>query len=342
VHLHEYARTSFFSTFPIVMQFHNNPLDGPDHAEFVKEAPAFWARVGKSRAQIAVSNFVKGRLQLAYQEAGPNALPANIITNYSGVNSEGLSPEVAMVERMRIRQQLGLKETDVLFLFSGAIRPEKGVDYLARVFARLSEENAGARLAVAGGSRLWIESGWLGDNPLETTEQQVRNILTPAIERGQAFMLGIVSPIDIGAYYAAADVLVLPSMFQETFGLVLLEAFSAALPVIAFRSGGIPELVDHQRNGLLIDQGDEAALLRSMREMMFAKDLRERLGAEGRRTATQFSWNSTADRLDAIYRTALTGKRFPPERRPDQLPREQTSHIQRNQETLKDANLKIG
>jgi glycosyltransferase involved in cell wall biosynthesis len=87
-------------------------------------------------------------------------------------------------------------------------------------------------------------------------------------------MLGIVSPIDIGAYYAAADVLVLPSMFQETFGLVVLEAFSAGLPVIAFRSGGVPELIDHQRNGLLIDQGDEAALIRSMREVMLARDLR--------------------------------------------------------------------
>jgi glycosyltransferase involved in cell wall biosynthesis len=130
-------------------------------------------------------------------------------------------------------------------------------------------------------------------------------------------------------------------MFQETFGLVLLEAFSAALPVIAFRSGGVPELVDHQRNGLLIAQGDEAALLRSMREMMSAKDIRERLGAEGRRTATQFSWNGTADRLDAIYRTVLTERRFPPGRRSDHLLREQTSHIHRNQETIEDAKLKI-
>jgi glycosyltransferase involved in cell wall biosynthesis len=310
VHLHEYVRTSFFSTIPTVMQFHNNPLDRPDHAEFVRDAPAFWAQVGKSAAQLAVSNFVNRRLQLAHQEAGPDALPANIITNYSGVDLKGLSPDVAKAERTRIRQQLGLKATDVLFLFAGAVRPEKGVDYLARVFARLSEENAGARLAIAGGSRLWIESGWLGDSPVEAIEREVRNILAPAIARRQAFMLGIVSPIDIGAYYAAADVLVLPSMFQETFGLVVLEAFSAGLPVIAFRSGGVPELIDHQRNGLLIDQGDEAALLRSMREVMLARDLRERLGAEARKTATRFSWDGTVDRLDAIYRTVLTGKKI--------------------------------
>jgi glycosyltransferase involved in cell wall biosynthesis len=121
-------------------------------------------------------------------------------------------------------------------------------------------------------------------------------------------MLGIVSPIDIGAYYAAADVLVLPSMCQDSFGLVVLEAFSAGLPAIAFRSGGVPELIDHPRNGLLVDQGDEAALLSSMREMMLARDARERLGAEARKTATRFSWDSTVDRLDTIYRTVLNRK----------------------------------
>ena len=90
------------------------------------------------------------------------------------------------------------------------------------------------------GSRLWIKSAWLGGSPLETTEQQVRDILQPAMARKRAFMPGIISPVEIGAYYAAADVFVLPSMFQETFGLVVLEAFSAGLPVIAFRSGGFP------------------------------------------------------------------------------------------------------
>jgi hypothetical protein len=47
-----------------------------------------------------------------------------------------------------------------------------------------------------------------------------------------------------------------------------------------------------------------------MREMMLARDARERLGAEARKTATRFSWDSTVDRLDTIYRTVLTGKKI--------------------------------
>ena len=308
LHFHEYLRTSYFTDHPKVMQFHNNPLERQDHAAFVKDAPGYWAQVGRSSAQIAVSNFVNNRLQLVRQEAGPDALPANIITNYSGVDANSLS-STAETQRARVRQQLGLKDTDVLFLFAGAIRPEKGVDYLARAFATLSDEVPDACLAIAGGSKLWIESGWLGTGPLNTTEEQVRDILRPAIARQRVFILGIVSPDNIGAYYAAADVFVLPSMFQETFGLVVLEAFSAGIPVIAFRSGGVPELVRDQINGILVDQGDEAALLGSMRKLMSDGDLRARLGAEAKKTAATFSWEKTVDRLEEIYKDVLKGQK---------------------------------
>ncbi len=305
VHLHEYRRTSLFASRPTVMQFHNNPLDRLDAATFAAQAPPYWAEVGRSAAQIAVSNFLNARLRLVHRAAGESALPQNVVTNYSGVHA-GQAPNVLAEARARIRRKLGLTDTDVMFLFAGAIRPEKGVDYLARAFAQLAAEHAGACLAIAGGSRLWIESGWLGGGALETTEQQVQNILRPAIERRRAFMLGIVSPADIGGYYAAADVFVLPSMFQETFGLVVLEAFAAGLPVVAFRSGGVPELVEDRKNGLLVAQGDEAALLAGMRELLLDPQLRARLRAEGRRTADQFSWEATVDRLEATYRGAMT------------------------------------
>jgi glycosyltransferase involved in cell wall biosynthesis len=309
IHFHEYTRTSFFATRPVVMQFHNNPLDLGDRASFTAAAPDYWAKVGKSTAQIAVSDFVKNRLHLAHQDAGPAALPANIITNYSGVHAEAVSPETMARERARVRQELGLKDTDVVFLFAGAVRPEKGVDYLARAFARLCNENPNACLAIAGGSRLWIEAGWLGGDTLDATERKVRDILDPALARKRAFLLGIVSPAEIGAYYAAADVFVLPSMFQETFGLVVLEALSAGLPVIAFRSGGVPELVEVRKNGILVAQGDEEGLLDSMRELLSDPELRARFGAEGKKTAARFSWEGTVDRLEAIYRDAVQRRR---------------------------------
>ncbi len=306
VHLHEYLNTRFFAGRPTVMHFHNNPLGDLDDAGFADRAPEYWARVGKSSAQIAVSEFVVSRLRLAHKQAGSDALPANIVRVPGGVDSKVILPQKRQDERTRIRQGLGLKDTDVLFLFAGAIRPEKGVDYLARAFAKLSDENANACLAIAGGSKLWIEKGWLGTNALETTEQQVRKILAPAIARGRAFMLGLVPPAEIDAYYAASDIFVLPSMFQETFGLVLLEAFSAGLPVIAFRSGGIPELVDDRVNGIVVAQGDEEALCQSMRELVIDRDLRDRLGSAAESVPARFPWKDTVDRIEAIYQDVLS------------------------------------
>jgi glycosyltransferase involved in cell wall biosynthesis len=305
IHLHEYLNTRLFADRPKVMHFHNDPLADRNAVEFAEDAPKYWARAGKSSAQIAVSEFVARRLHLAHKEAGSSALPANIVTVPGGVESKALLPQQRKDERARIRQKLGLKDTDVLFLFAGAIRPEKGVDYLARAFARLSDENADACLAIAGGSKLWVEDGWLHGIALEATEQQVLRILAPAIARNRAFMLGIVSPVEINAYYAAADIFVLPSMFQETFGLVLLEAFSAGLPVIAFRSGGIPELVEDRRNGIVVARGDGEALYQSMRELMLDRNLRERLGFAAQSVPARFPWENTVNRLDAIYRDVL-------------------------------------
>ncbi len=140
---------------------------------------------------------------------------------------------------------------------------------------------------------------------MEATEQKVRDILAPAIARNRAFMLGIVPPLDLDAYYAASDVFVLPSMFQETFGLVLLEAFSAGLPVIAFRSGGIPELVENRENGILVAQGDEGALYESMRELVLDRELRARLGAAAESVPPRFTWDNAVNRIEAVYHDVL-------------------------------------
>jgi glycosyltransferase involved in cell wall biosynthesis len=308
VHLHEYLNTRLFTGRKRVMHFHNNPLADKDMVDFAERAPDYWARVGKSSAQIAVSEFVATRLRLAHEQAGSHALPANIVKIPGGVDAKALIPNNRSQERDLTRQRLGLKDTDVMFLFAGAIRPEKGVDYLARAFAKLSQEHPDAYLIIAGGSKLWVEPGWLQGSELETTEQQILRILAPAIARNRVFMLGVVPPVAIGSYYAASDVFVLPSMFQETFGLVLLEAFSAGLPVIAFRSGGIPELVEDRRNGIVVAQGDEEGLYQSMRDLVLDPDLRERLGFAAQGVPAKFPWENTVSQVEIVYRDVLNRK----------------------------------
>lgn len=304
VHLHEHLKTSLFGGRPSLMHFHNDPLPGDDAEALAQEAPLYWAQAGKSLRQIGVSDYVAKRLRRIHGLAGA-AADANILRIPNGVHA-GAMPALARAQARRLtRERLGLKDTDVVFLFSGALRPEKGVDLLARAFARTLERNPDVRLLIVGGGRLWIEQGWLQSSPIDAWERKIAQILAPAIERKQAQLLGLVPPAEIMPFYAASDVLALPSMFQETFGLVILEAFSAGLPVVAFRSGGIPELVENGRNGIIVEQGDEEGLYRAMSELAADRALRERLGAAGEQTARRYPWENTADQLDAVYLSVL-------------------------------------
>jgi glycosyltransferase involved in cell wall biosynthesis len=88
--------------------------------------------------------------------------------------------------------------------------------------------------------------------------------------------------------------------------LVILEAFAAGKPMIGARSGGVPELVQDERNGLLVDQGDVEGLYRAMRRLLLDRELRERFGAEARKTAQNMSWENTVDRLEHIYQKVLS------------------------------------
>lgn len=299
IHLHEYRRTRFLEKFPKVMHFHNNPLDGIADAVLAKAAVSYWREIGKADAQIAVSSFIGNRLRLSHEWAGIGAPPANIFVNQSGVNADMMPREQWREARERSRRELGLKDSDILFMFAGALRSEKGVVQLAQAFSKLAAQHDNAFLAMAGGRELW------GHGDPDTADQQVHAILAEATTQRRAFLLGIVSPTAMPSIYAAADVFVLPSICQEAFGLVVLEAFAAGIPVIGARSGGVPELVEDGRTGLLVDQGDVDGLYRAMNRLLTDHELRGRLGAAARQTALNMPWENTVDRLEKIYQGVL-------------------------------------
>lgn len=87
---------------------------------------------------------------------------------------------------------------------------------------------------------------------------------------------------DVGAVMRDLDVLVVPSDPSEAATRVIMEAFSAGTPVVAYRCGGIPELVEDGRSGLLVEWADVAALGRAIRSLIDAPGLREQLSIAGR------------------------------------------------------------
>ena len=107
---------------------------------------------------------------------------------------------------------------------------------------------------------------------------------------------------------ARSRCLLLPS-HSDSFGIVLLEAWSHGRPVIAARAGGIPGVVDEGVNGLLAPFGDVAALADATERLLADEDLSQQMGERGRvKVARQYSWDAVAERVHGHYRAIIGEK----------------------------------
>ncbi|SNZ15377.1 Glycosyltransferase involved in cell wall bisynthesis [Natronoarchaeum philippinense] len=113
---------------------------------------------------------------------------------------------------------------------------------------------------------------------------------------------------DIPAVMAACDMLVLPS-FREGTPFVIIEAMAAGLPVVATDIAGIPEQVDPETNGILIEPGNTNALSDAIARLATSPELRERFGMASRKRAQQFSMTRMQDDYASVYADLLDSNR---------------------------------
>jgi glycosyltransferase involved in cell wall biosynthesis len=114
-------------------------------------------------------------------------------------------------------------------------------------------------------------------------------------------MLGPRPHAHLMAIFRHATAAVVPSIWDEPFGLVALEAMAMGAPVVASRVGGLTDIVEDGRTGLLVPPGDAAALRESLAALLASSDLRNRLGGAGRERAGRFAASSVVPRVEAVY-----------------------------------------
>ncbi len=166
--------------------------------------------------------------------------------------------------------------------FSGRVTPEKGIDVLLAAAAGMPE--VPVRLA--------------GDGP---SLSQLR-----AEAPGNARFVGRLDPDQMGAFYRGARFLVVPSKWFEGCPLVVSEAMSHGLPVIASRIGGLPEFVEDGVTGLLFEPGNASQLAERIRLLWDNPQLCRQMGAAGREKALrQYNEQLYYERLMAIYDSAI-------------------------------------
>jgi glycosyltransferase involved in cell wall biosynthesis len=193
-----------------------------------------------------------------------------------GVDADLFRPDQRSAE-MRARLTQGHPECPLL-LFVGRLSPEKDIESLKPILQAIPH----ARLAL------------VGDGPH-------RKALTHHFAGLPVAMPGFLLGEELAAAYASSDIFVMPSR-TETLGLVVLEAMSSGLPVVAARAGGIPELIDHGVSGFLYD--DQSQALTAIQELLRSLESMAAIGKAAREHASLHSWKSATIQLVQHYKTA--------------------------------------
>jgi len=305
VHAHEYINLRFMRGSVRIVHLHNDPFWSRGSQYEYLQVPEFRAIARCTDAQVAVSQFVAEQLRagfatLAASEPGRTIRNGTINSVHNGADSRTFSVYGEENAARSLRREWGLDDETVVFLFAGAVTPDKGVIQLARAFDRLYQEGRRVFLAVAGSAALWEAADRTQRSKEHEYEHSVHEALALAGSRGCVRFLGIVPRLQMPAIYAASDVVVLPSLVKEACPLTLLEAIASGKPVIASNTGGIPELVGGG-TGILVEAGDEAALLGAMRSLSANPATRRSLGAKAAEKAKRFTWERSASELESLY-----------------------------------------
>lgn len=192
-----------------------------------------------------------------------------------GVDADRFNPRYRSAE-MRAAMSDGHPD-DTLLLYVGRVSSEKQIDQIKTVL----EQVPGTRLAVVGDgpARESLQAHFAG------TATQFMGYL-----RGEA----------LSQAYASADIFVFPSAL-ETFGLVVVEAMAAGLPVVSSRVGGVRDVVDVGRTGYTFDAGDVAGMVDGVRQIASSRAHIEQMGRQARAFAETQSWDAMMDEVIDHY-----------------------------------------
>ena len=194
------------------------------------------------------------------------------------------------------KQFIGLKPEDRMVLFVGRIEPLKGVDTLIRAMSCIRSVDAArpVHLAIIGGEP--------DASPREMSAEMARlqKLCDDLCMGGMVVFLGKRGQDTLPYYYSAAEVLVMPSLY-ESFGMVALEAMACGTPVIASQVGGLAYLVRDGETGYTIPDNDPDALCEKLTLLLGNPDLRSTMGLRAVTHARDYAWERIAAQIVDVY-----------------------------------------
>lgn len=211
-------------------------------------------------------------------------LPADYRIIPNGIDIKHFTPEGPKKEEFA--------DGKINLLFVGRLERRKGLDYLLKACAKVKKEFANFRLIVVGPGTLLRRK----------YEAMVKDF---AIEDNVVFV-GFVPSAELPSYYRSADIFCAPATGGESFGIVLLEAMACARPVIATNIIGYASVLKHGTEGILVPPKDDDSLAQAILKLVDDRQLRERLGEQGRINAEKYSWANIARQVMDYYKSLLS------------------------------------
>jgi glycosyltransferase involved in cell wall biosynthesis len=235
-----------------------------------------------AEAFVAMSSVIRDEfLAAGVPEARVHLIP-------HGVDTERFRPASAE-EKAALRARLGWPQSAKVIVYTGRLLRGKGLETLLFAFREVAASDTAALLVLVGS----------GGGQALSVEDELREMAAGPGLAGRVAFTGRIS--NVPDFLRAADVFAFPSEF-EALGLSLVEACACGVPAVASRTGGIVDVIEDGRSGLLVPSGDRAALAAAMRRLLADEELRAGLGRRGRGIArSRFDEAAATSRYRALF-----------------------------------------
>jgi phosphatidyl-myo-inositol alpha-mannosyltransferase len=180
-------------------------------------------------------------------------------------------------------------------LFVGRLDKRKGFLNLLEAFVKLKPDYPHLRLRMVG--------------PFARKEGELYQKIAQAQHVTDIEFVGYVSPDRLPDFYHQADIFCAPSIGFESFGIVLLEAMAAGLPIVASNIAGYRSLLTDGQEGLLTPPGQPDILAGALRQLIDSPQRRQEMGQWGRLKAAEYSWDHIVDKILDVYWDTIERKK---------------------------------
>ncbi len=293
IHIHDWLvalagiATKHYLRLPLVLTLHSTEVgrtsgfSNPD--SYLIDGVEWWATY-ESKRVIVTSNSMKREVEEHFH------LPQSKIDVIP--NAIDTSKYEVKVDREAVKRRYGIAPDERIVLFVGRLVPQKGVEYLIKATSKIVNSHPNARIVIVG-------DGWMKDH--------LWNLTISSEHKHKISFLGFLSDSELVELTLSSDVLVVPSVY-EPFGIVALEGMAAGVPIVASNIGGLAEIIEHDKTGVLVYAGDPNSIAWGVNRILSDSKYASWLVENAKRKVREvYSWDAVARRTAEVYEKSYGG-----------------------------------